>query len=109
MKILGEEPLRHKRQLRETSVQGRDGKYFRVVSIRLYDQDPPAEFPNFEVTAYEVDEKGKRYSLTTHYLKRFMSETDARKNHDNLIADFDNLLGIPEPPPPKHAPPPKQQ
>lgn len=84
-------------QLRHTWVVGRDKKHYKVQTIQLYDFTPPPEFPNWEVSVEEVDERGKRRVLVLPVLKRFFDRKLADDFHQHLIETFDEFLHLPEP------------
>ena len=61
MKILQELPLvQRARQLRHTFVQGRDEKYYKILTFKLYDFKPSPEFATHETNVEEVNERGGR-------------------------------------------------
>lgn len=95
MKILEELDLKT-RQLRHTLVQGRNGKFFKVLTYQLYDATPPPEFHNFEVNVMECDARGRFRELNVPYYARFFSKEEALKHHEEVLANFDTLLQLEE-------------
>ena len=98
MKILHELTPEFDRQLKHTWVKGRDEKDYKILTLQLYDRQPPPEFPNWEVSVVEVDERGKIRTLVQPMLKRFFDRKIALDFHQNLLETFDAALKIPEPP-----------
>ncbi|MHC4607040.1 MAG: hypothetical protein ACYTAF_08880, partial [Planctomycetota bacterium] len=101
-----EQAIEQARQLRRTLVQARDGKHFRVLTFRIYDEEPRPEFHRFETSVSECDENGKFRVLIQPLIKRFFREDEARTFHDEVLKDFDALLKIPEPKPKPEPKPP---
>jgi hypothetical protein len=101
MKVIEELPLKHKRQLRHTLVQGRDEKHYKIFTFQLYDTAPPAEFPNYEVNVQECEADGSYKVLVQPYLKRFFARGLALDAHQKLLDEFDEALKLEEPA--KHA------
>lgn len=85
------------RQLRHTWVVGRDKKQYRILTLQLYDFTPPPEFPNWEVSVEETDERGKRRVLVQPVLKRYFDKRLALDFHQKLLETFDDFLKLPEP------------
>jgi hypothetical protein len=79
-------------------VKGRDEKGYKILTLQLYDRQPPPEFPNWEVSVVEVDERGKIRTLVQPMLKRFFDRGVALDFHKSLLETFDQALKIPEPP-----------
>ena len=97
MKIVEELAPEFDRQLKHTWVKGRDEKDYKILTLQLYDKLPPPEFPNWEVSVVEVDERGKIRTLVQPMLKRFFDRKVALDFHRNLLETFDQALKIPEP------------
>jgi hypothetical protein len=98
MQILEELAPEFDRQLKHTWVKGRDEKGYKILTLQLYDRQPPPEFPNWEVSVVEVDERGKIRTLVQPMLKRFFDRGVALDFHKSLLETFDQALKIPEPP-----------
>lgn len=105
MKILEELAPDFDRQLKHTWVKGRDEKGYKVLTLQLYDFQPPPEFPNWEVSVVEVDERGKIRTLVQPLLKRFFDRKVALDFHQTLLETFDEFLKIPEPKKEEHKKP----
>jgi hypothetical protein len=97
MKIVEEIAPEFDRQLKHTWVKGRDEKGYKILTLQLYDKMPPPEFPNWEVSVVEVDERGKIRTLVQPMLKRFFDRKIALDFHQTLLETFDEALKIPEP------------
>ena len=98
MKILQELPLVERaRQLRHTFVQGLDGKYYKVLTFKLYDFNPPPEFATHETNVEEVNERGGRTVLVQPLIKRFFREDEAMSFHQELLEKFDETLRLKPP------------
>lgn len=104
MKVIKEIPPKHSRQLKHTMVQGRDGKFYKILTQQLYERQPRGEFSNFETNVQEVEENGSYKVLFTPFLKRFATKEEAIAMHERILDDFDNILKLKEPEKPKHAP-----
>ena len=85
------------RVLRHTFVQGRDEKYYKVITFQLYDKQPSVEFPNWEVNVEATNERGKRQVLVQPLLKRFFDKQVALDFHEKLLQSFDDSLKLAEP------------
>ena len=95
MKILQELPLVERaRQLRHTFVQGLDEKYYKVLTFKLYDFNPPPEFATHETNVEEVNERGGRTVLVQPLIKRFFREDEAMAFHQELMEKFDEILRL---------------
>ncbi len=97
MKIIEELKPEFAGQLRHTWVQARDHNHYKVQTLQLYNFTPPPEFPNWEVSVEQVDERGKRRVLVLPVLKRFFDKRLAAEFHQRLLEEFDEFLKIPEP------------
>lgn len=95
MKKIKDCPPAYARQLRHTQVQGRDDKFYKILTQQLYDRQPPPEFANFETVVNEVDEQGRYFVLVMPHLKRFMTREEALKHHEDLLDNFDERLQLP--------------
>jgi len=104
VKILEELKPEWERVLRHTYVQGRDGKHYKVLTVQLYDKQPPPEFPNWEVNVEETDDRGKRRVLVQPVLKRFFDKKLALDFHGKLLETFDDFLHLVEPKKEEHKP-----
>lgn len=102
MRVIEELALKHDRQLRHTMVLGRDEKHYKIYTFQLYDHEPPAEFPNFEVNVQECEPDGTFHVLVQPFLKRFFRKGLALDMHQQLLDNFDELLQLPEPKVAKH-------
>jgi hypothetical protein len=96
MKILEELAPEFDRQLKHTWVQGRDEKGYKVLTLQLYDKQPPPEFANWEVSVVEVDDRGKIRTLVQPVLKRFFDKKVALDYHQRLLESFDDTLKLAE-------------
>lgn len=96
-RVVEQIPPGNPRHLKHTLVQARDGRYFKILTYRLYERTPPAEFQNFEVNVMECDSRGKFRELNVPYFRRFFRAEDAIRFHDELLGKFDETLEIPEP------------
>ncbi|HZN62334.1 MAG TPA: hypothetical protein VFC90_08005 [Planctomycetota bacterium] len=105
MKILEELAPEFDRQLKHTWVKGRDEKGYKILTLQLYDKQPPPEFPNWEVSVVEVDERGKIRTLVQPLLKRYFDKQVALDFHQTLLETFDEFLKIPEPKKEEHKKP----
>jgi hypothetical protein len=105
MKLLEELAPEFDRQLKHTWVTGRDEKGYKVLTLQLYDRQPPPEFPNWEVSVVEVDERGKIRTLVQPLLKRFFDRKVALDFHQTLLETFDDFLKLPEPKKEEHKKP----
>ena len=94
MKVIEELPLGHKRQLRHTLVLGGDEKHYKIYTFQLYDTEPPAEFPNFEVNVQECDPDGTFKVLVQPFMKRFFKKGLAIDLHQQLLDNFDEMVKI---------------
>ena len=97
MKVVQELAPRYARQIRNTLIQARNGKYYKILSHQLYDREPAPEFHNFEVNVQEVDERGKFRELIVPYYRRYYSKEEALAHHQSLLETFDETLTIEEP------------
>ena len=98
MKILKELDLvARARQLRHTFVQGADEKYYKVLTFKLYDFNPPPEFATHETNVEEVNERGGRTVLVQPLIKRFFREDEAMAFHQELMEKFDETLRLKAP------------
>ena len=97
MRIVEELKAEFARQLRHTWVEGRDKKNYKILTLQLYDVQPPSEFPNWEVNVEETDDRGKRRVLVQPLLKRFFDRKLALEFHQKLLETFDDFLKLPEP------------
>ena len=98
MKILQELPLVERaRQLRHTFVQGLDGKYYKVLTFKLYDFHSAPEFATHETNVEEVNERGGRTVLVQPLIKRFFREDEALAFHQELLEKFDETLRLKAP------------
>ena len=97
MKVIKELETKNSRQLRHHFVQGRDSRFYKVLTFQLYDRQPPREFPNFEVNIQKVFENGSFKELVVPYLKRFFKKEEALIHHDSLLEKMDELLNLEEP------------
>ena len=96
MKILKEEPLRNQRQFKHDFVQGRDGKFYKILTFQLYDAAPPPEFQNFEVNIQEVSAGGTFKELIVPHMKRFFTKQEALTHHEMLLVKMDDVLELVE-------------
>ena len=96
MKVLEDLAPEFDRQLKHTWVQGRDEKGYKVLTLQLYDKQPPPEFANWEVSVVEVDERGKIRTLVQPILKRFFDRKVALDYHQSLLETFDDTLKLAE-------------
>lgn len=97
MNLVEEIKPEHPLQLRHTWVTGRDTKHYKVITVQLYETQPPPEFPNWEVNVQEVDERGKWRVLIQPVLKRFFDRRQALMFHQELLEKFDEALKLQEP------------
>ncbi len=97
MKLIEELSPSWVRVLRHTYVQGRDGNHYKIITFQLYESQPPAEFPNWEVNVEQTDERGARRVLVQPVLKRFFDKKLALDFHSKLLEGFDEFLHLPEP------------
>lgn len=110
MKVLQELPLvARARQLRHTLVQGADEKHYKILTFKLYDFTPPAEFATHETNVEEVNEKGARLVLVQPLLKRFFNEAEALAFHQELLEKFDDILRLKAPEKKEHKPAEKEK
>lgn len=94
-RIVREEPLVERaRQLRHTLVQGRDSRFYRVITFKLYDLEPAPEFHRFETNVQECEENGTFRVLVQPLLKRFYRQEHAVKFHAELLEHFDSVLNL---------------
>ena len=104
MKLVEEMKAEFDRQLRHTWVVGRDAQNYKILTLQLYDFTPPPEFPNWEVSVEQVDERGKRRVLVLPVLKRFFDKRLAIEFHQQLMESFDDFLKLIEPKKEEHKP-----
>ncbi len=104
MKLVEEMKPDYDRQLRHTWVIGRDTNNYKIQTLQLYDFTPPPEFPNWEVSVEQTDERGKRRVLVLPVLKRFFDKRLALDFHQQLMEEFDDFLKLPEPKKDEHKP-----
>jgi hypothetical protein len=98
MKVLQELPLVERaRQLRHTFVQGLDGKYYKVLTFKLYDFNASPEFSTHETNVEETNERGGRQVLFQPLIKRFFREDEALAFHQQLLEKFDETLRLKAP------------
>jgi hypothetical protein len=105
VKILQElPPVEHARQLRHTFVQGIDEKHYKVLTFKLYGFAAPPEFATHETNVEEVNERGGRTVLVQPLIRRFFSEAEAVKFHQDLLNGFDEILHLKAPEKKEHKP-----
>ena len=105
MQILEELKPEFDRQLRHTWLKGRDGKGYKVLTLQLYDRQPPPEFANWEVSVVEVDERGCIRTLVQPLLRRFFDRGIALDFHRMLLETFDTHFKLAEPKKEEHKKP----
>jgi hypothetical protein len=98
MKVLQELPLVERaRQLRHTFVEGLDGKFYKILTFKLYDFQASPEFATHETNVEEVNERGGRTVLVQPLIKRFFREDEAIAFHQQLLEKFDETLRLKAP------------
>ena len=75
-------------------MQGFDDQHYKIYTFQLYDTEPPAEFPNFEVNVQECDPDGTFKVLVQPFMERFFRKGLALDKHQNLLDNFDSLLKL---------------
>lgn len=94
MEVVRELGAERPRHIRHTLVKGGDGKFYKVLTFRLYDMDPPDEFHNFEVNVMLCDEHGRFSELFVPYYRRTYSQEEAVRHHAELLQTFDETLAL---------------
>jgi hypothetical protein len=84
MKVIRELEPATKREFMSVLVQGADGHHYKVVAMKLYENEVTGH-ANYEVSAYRTDENGEFKILIGFYRGRWDTKDEAVKDHKRVV------------------------
>jgi hypothetical protein len=95
MRIVGEVKADSERVLKNTLIEGRDGKFYMLTAIKLYDFEVK-DVAQFEITITLTDASGRRKKLVQPFIKRYYTQQETLKDYNYILENFDQILDLPE-------------